>query len=79
LHLDPAAPGWVDLAAHAPIMNVDRARDELGWSARYSSEDAVGELLEGFRQGAGFATPPLDPATSQPARIPEVGSGVGER
>ena len=33
LRLQPAEPGWVDLALQVPLMSTERARRELGWSA----------------------------------------------
>jgi UDP-glucose 4-epimerase len=32
MRLQPTEPGWVDMALGVPLMNVTRARDELGWS-----------------------------------------------
>jgi nucleoside-diphosphate-sugar epimerase len=77
LHLQPTEPGWVDLGLGVPLMDTTRARTELGWSARRSAGDALLELLDGMRRGAGGPTPPLDPATSGPARVREVLTGVG--
>jgi UDP-glucose 4-epimerase len=62
-----------------PLLDSTRAREELGWRPRFSSTDAVLELLEGLREGAGYPTPPLDPATSGPFRSREFRSGVGAR
>jgi UDP-glucose 4-epimerase len=79
LHLQPSPPGWVDLGLGVPIMNVSRARGELGWAPRRSASEAFCELLEGMREGAGAPTPPLDPKTSGPARVREFLTGVGRR
>jgi hypothetical protein len=35
--------------------------------------------MEGMREGAGAATPPLDPHRSGPARVRELAGGVGSR
>jgi nucleoside-diphosphate-sugar epimerase len=79
LHLQPADPGWVDLVEQTPLLDTTRARTELGWQPRWSADDAVDDLVRGLRGGEGTATPPLDPATSGPARSHEVATGVGER
>jgi UDP-glucose 4-epimerase len=79
LRLQPTPPGWVDLALAVPLMSTERARSELGWQPRVGADDALLELLEGMREGAGGSTPPLDPETSGPARSREVASGVGEK
>jgi nucleoside-diphosphate-sugar epimerase len=76
--LQPTPPGWLDMALSVPIMDSARARDVLGWQPRHSSGDALLELLDGMREGAGFDTPPLAPETSGPARLREVGTGIGQ-
>jgi UDP-glucose 4-epimerase len=60
LHLQPTPPGWVDMALAAPVMDITRARTELGWTPKYSAEEALLELLEGLHDAAGMKTPPLD-------------------
>jgi UDP-glucose 4-epimerase len=79
LRLQPSPPGWVDMALSTPLMSSDRARSELGWEPRRSSEEALLELLDGLRHGEGFPTPPLDPGTGGPLRVREVATGVGAR
>jgi UDP-glucose 4-epimerase len=79
LHLQPTPPGWVDLALGVPIMDTTRARRELGWEPRYSATEALAELMEGMREGAGAKTPPLDPTTTAPARLREFLTGIGRR
>lgn len=78
-HLQPAGPGWIDLALGVPLMNTARAREQLGWEPRTSSLDALAELLRGLREGRGAPTPPLDPETAGPARLGELATGVGQR
>jgi nucleoside-diphosphate-sugar epimerase len=75
--LQPTSPGWVDMAFGVPVMDTGRARSELGWSETRTSGQALLELLEGMRDGAGTETPPLDPDTSGPARVREIFTGVG--
>ena len=79
LRLQPTPPGWLDLALNVPLLDVTRAREELGWRPRRGADEALLELLEGIREGAGAPTPPLDPATSGPARVREVAGGLGAR
>ncbi|HEY0391585.1 MAG TPA: NAD-dependent epimerase/dehydratase family protein [Solirubrobacterales bacterium] len=78
-HLQPADAGWIDLALGVPLMDVSRARDELGWQPKTSSLDALADLLRGLRHADGLATPPLDPKAGGPGRIGELLSGVGQR
>jgi nucleoside-diphosphate-sugar epimerase len=79
LRLQPTPPGWLDLALNVPLLDVTRAREELGWEPRRGADEALLELLEGIRQRAGAPTPPLDPATSGPARVRELAGGIGAR
>jgi UDP-glucose 4-epimerase len=79
LRLQPSEPGWVDMALNVPIMDCGRAREELGWRPRHTSVEALRELLEGIRDGAGIDTPPLAPRTGGPMRIRELLTGVGSR
>jgi nucleoside-diphosphate-sugar epimerase len=75
--LQPSEPGWVDMALGVPIMDTGRARRELGWRANRTSREALMELLDGLRDGAGAATPPLDAAAGGPLRARELLTGVG--
>ena len=79
LRLQPTEPTWVDLGLGVPLMDVTRAREELGWTPRHSSEEALADLLGGLREGAGFGTPPLSRETGGPLRIRELLTGVGAR
>ncbi len=79
LHLQPVSAGWLDLSRQVPIMDTKRAREELGWTPQYSAGDALLDLLEGLRTGAGLDTPPLSPETSGPFRIREILTGIGRR
>jgi UDP-glucose 4-epimerase len=78
-HAQPTPPGWVDLALGVPIMDITRARTELGWEPKHSSRDALMDLLNGLRDESGADTPPLAPETSGPARVREIVTGVGNR
>jgi UDP-glucose 4-epimerase len=79
LRLQPTPPGWLDLALGVPLMDITRAREELGWEPRHSATDALEELLRGLREGADDETPPLASSTSGPARLRELATGVGAR
>jgi UDP-glucose 4-epimerase len=77
LRLQPTSPGWLDMGMATPIMDIARARAELGWQAKITAEQAVLELLEGLRRQAELDTPPLSRRTSGPFRWRELRSGVG--
>ena len=79
LRLQPVPPGWLDLALNLPLMDTTRAREELGWRPQRSAGDALLDVLDGLRSGAGLDTPPLSPGTSGPGRIREFITGVGGR
>ena len=79
LRLQPAPEGWIDMALAVPIMDTSRARRELGWTPRFTSGEALLDLLAGFRAGAGADTPPLDPDAGGPARAKEFATGIGAR
>jgi hypothetical protein len=65
------------MALNVPVMDCTRAREELGWHPRHSSTDALLELIEGIRDGAGIDTPPLSPRSGGPFRAREMATGVG--
>ena len=48
-----------DLFMRLPRMESERAREDLGWSPRFSSREAIGELIRGLRHRAGGRTLPL--------------------
>ncbi|HEX2729450.1 MAG TPA: NAD-dependent epimerase/dehydratase family protein [Rubrobacteraceae bacterium] len=79
LRLQPVPPGWLDLSRQVPIMDTTRARNELGWTPRYSADETLLEILEGLRTGSGLDTPPLSKETSGPLRAREFITGVGGR
>jgi UDP-glucose 4-epimerase len=79
LRLQPTPPGWVDLALGVPLMDVTRAREELGWAPERGADEALMDLLNGLREGAGLATPPLDRKGGGPLRVKEFLTGVGRR
>jgi UDP-glucose 4-epimerase len=79
LRMQPVSEGWLDMAMSVPIMDTGRARRELRWEPQRSADEALLDLLEGLRTGAGLDTPPLSPKTGGPLRIREILTGVGGR
>ena len=79
LRLQPAEASWVDLALQTPLMDISRARAELGFAPEHGADEALGELLAGIRDGAGFDTPPLERRAGGPMRLRELLTGVGGR
>jgi nucleoside-diphosphate-sugar epimerase len=79
LRVQPSEPGWVDMALAAPVMDTSRARTDLGWHPQRSSTEALLDLVEGIREGAGLDTPPLEAGGSGPLRVREFATGVGRR
>ncbi|MFC8916828.1 SDR family oxidoreductase [Streptomyces sp. NPDC057116] len=59
LRLIPASPQLFDAVLRVPMLDCSRARDELGWSPERTSLEAIEEMLEGMRTGAGMDTAPL--------------------
>jgi nucleoside-diphosphate-sugar epimerase len=78
LRLQPSPEGWVDMGYQAPTMDTTRAQRELGWVPKYSSIEALRDLLEGLRQGAGYPTPVLE-ADLPSTRVKELVTGLGKR
>jgi nucleoside-diphosphate-sugar epimerase len=79
LRLQPTEPGWLDMGLGVPLMDSSRARTELGWEPTQTGVEALEDLLAGFRAGADFDTPPLAGATTGPARVRELLTGIGAR
>lgn len=61
------------------LLDVARAKSELGWHPSRSVEKALRELISGLREGAGIETPPPSPHSGGPARSRELLTGVGGR
>lgn len=59
LHLQPTEAGWLDMGRDVPLMDVTRARTELGWTPTYSSSEALLTLLDGMADRADGPTPVL--------------------
>jgi nucleoside-diphosphate-sugar epimerase len=78
LHAAPASPGLFDAVLRLPIMDTARARQELEWTPRHSSTDAVAEFLTGLRDAAGAPTAPLA-SRIKGGRLGELWTGVGKR
>ena len=58
-HLQATDPGWIDMAAGAPVMDTTRAREVLGWQPRRTSLQAMQYVLDGMSAGDGVAGSPL--------------------
>jgi hypothetical protein len=67
------------MALAVPLLDTSRARTELGWEPGHSATDTLAELIDGIRRGADYPTPPLARATTGPARVRELLTGVGRR
>jgi UDP-glucose 4-epimerase len=59
LRLVPASPQLFDAVLRLPLMDTTRARTELGWVPRHSSQEAISAFLRGLQDGRGMDTPPL--------------------
>ena len=79
LRLQPTPPGWLDLALGVPLMDVARAREELGWAPTRTAGEALLELIDAMRRGDGLQTAPLEPGGAGPLRVREFLTGVGGR
>ncbi|GAA1265088.1 NAD-dependent epimerase [Planotetraspora silvatica] len=79
LHLIPASPGLVEMALRIPLMDVTRARTELGWRPRRTATEALSELIQGMHAGAGTATPPLASVSGLQDWMKEPAGGDGRR
>ncbi|MBB5937730.1 NAD-dependent epimerase/dehydratase family protein [Streptomyces zagrosensis] len=78
LRIVPATPGLLRTVLRLPIMDTGRAAAELDWEPRYTSVQALEELLQGLREPIGAPTPPL--LGRQPGgRWRELSTGVGGR
>jgi nucleoside-diphosphate-sugar epimerase len=77
--LQPAPAGWVDMGLAVPVMDIRRAREELGWRPRHTAEQALNDLLAGMREPAGLDTPPLEPRAGGRLRVREFLTGLGAR
>lgn len=53
LRVQRTDPGWIDMALQVPLMDTGRARTELGWQPRRSSQEAITAVLGGMQEAAG--------------------------
>ncbi|MGW5309537.1 NAD-dependent epimerase/dehydratase family protein [Nocardia thailandica] len=77
--LVPAAPDLFDAMMRLPLMDTGRARADLGWTPRFTADEALRHMLAGLRTGTGGATPPLAADAGGPWRVREFATGVGGR
>jgi nucleoside-diphosphate-sugar epimerase len=78
-HLLPASPQLFDAVLRLPLMDSGRARRELGWSPRWTADEAVGAFLTGLRNVSGMETPTLAATLAGGGRLRELRTGVGQR
>ena len=80
MRLQPSEPGWLDMALAVPLMDITRAREQLGWSRdaqRAGRRRAAGRFPA---TAPGLDTPPLEPGgAGSAARCASFSSGVGAR
>ena len=77
--MQPTPEGWGDLAFQSPILDTKRARTELGWEPRFTSKQALLDLITGMRTNYGIDTPPMHPRAGGRFRWRELATGVGKR
>ncbi|MGN6403242.1 NAD-dependent epimerase/dehydratase family protein [Sinomonas sp.] len=53
LRLQRSDPGWIDMALQVPVMDTTRARTELGWEPRRTSQEAVSAVIGGMQEASG--------------------------
>ena len=61
LRLQPVDRGWLDMAFTVPLLDCERARADLQWSPRWSSTDALADLLTGVARHGHTSSAPLRP------------------
>jgi nucleoside-diphosphate-sugar epimerase len=59
VRLQPIDRGWLDMAFSLPLLETGRAHDALGWSPRWESVAALGDLIDGFLHDSGTPSPVL--------------------
>lgn len=57
--LTPIEPGWIDLAANAPLMDAGRARRELDWRPRHRGDQTLSEFVSALSRREGGHGPLL--------------------
>ncbi|GAB3281454.1 NAD-dependent epimerase/dehydratase family protein [Sinomonas notoginsengisoli] len=55
LRVQRTDPGWIDMAVQVPVMDTGRARLELGWEPRRTSQEAVTAVLGGMQEASGVS------------------------
>lgn len=55
----PASPHLFDAVLRLPVMDCERAREELGWRPAHSASEALSSFLRGVARGEGEETAPL--------------------
>src|SRR3954454_16489604 len=68
-HLQPTPPGWLDMGLGVPLMDTRRAREQLGWTPRFSATSALDDFFSGIGDQPGKDLPPLRPRAGAALRI----------
>ena len=80
LRLQPTPPGWLDMALGVPLMDVTRAREELGWTpTRTRRRGAARADRRDAPRRRPRRPPPLQAGGAGPLRVRELLTGVGAR
>ena len=75
LRLQRLDPGWIDLALAVPLLDISRARTELGWQPRFDARTALRDLLAGMRHQEATSSPVLRTRTVTRELLTAVRSG----
>ncbi|MGZ4582800.1 MAG: NAD-dependent epimerase/dehydratase family protein [Mycobacterium sp.] len=73
--LQPIDRGWLDMAFSLPLLATDRARAVLEWSPRWTSVEALNDLIDGFLHHSGTQSPVLHPRSFVGALTRDAGAG----
>ena len=74
--LQPTAPGWVDLALGVPVMDTTARARRAGLDAGAGSAEALLELIDGMREGAGRRRRRTGGRARAPRAAPACGCGA---
>jgi len=76
LRLQPTDPGWLDLGTSGLVMDITRARTELGWAPEHDAAQTVREVVTAMGRGQGRDTPVLRPRATGLSRWREAARGL---
>ncbi|WP_144276385.1 NAD-dependent epimerase/dehydratase family protein [Demequina sp. NBRC 110053] len=55
----PMSPGWIDMAAHTPLVSTENAHAALGWRPTRDAQTTLHEMVVGLAANAAAPSPPL--------------------